>query len=131
MPKVQRTLARTADHADRTAVSVAWSAWSATQTNVAPTTKVGRRQGSVFIVRLQARPGIDPIRALRAALKALGRRYGLRCVEVSEETTPWKPPERPAEAIVAPVRSQCTSGGQLGISRRKKLRAQRPGSVDK
>jgi hypothetical protein len=36
-------------------------------------------------VRLQAKPGIDPIRALRAALKALGRRYGLRAVAVSQE----------------------------------------------
>jgi hypothetical protein len=42
-------------------------------------------RGSIFVVRLQAKPGVDPIRALRGGLKALGRRYGLRAVAVSEE----------------------------------------------
>jgi hypothetical protein len=45
----------------------------------------GKLQPQVFIVRLQAKPGTDPIRALRGALKTLLRRFGLRCVEVSEE----------------------------------------------
>lgn len=39
-----------------------------------------------FIVRLRPLPHVaDPIRALRHALKVLLRRFGLRCVEASEE----------------------------------------------
>jgi hypothetical protein len=41
----------------------------------------------VFLARLRALPGVDGIRALRAALKVLLRRYGLQCVSVEEETT--------------------------------------------
>jgi hypothetical protein len=33
-------------------------------------------------VRLRAPPGVDGVRALRAALKTLLRRYGLKCVSV-------------------------------------------------
>jgi hypothetical protein len=33
-----------------------------------------------FIVRLHPKPAIDPIRALRAALKVLGRRFGLTVI---------------------------------------------------
>jgi hypothetical protein len=40
----------------------------------------------VFLVRLCALPGIDGIRALRAALKVLLRKYGLKCVSVEVET---------------------------------------------
>ena len=39
----------------------------------------------VFLVRLRALPGVDAIRALRAALKVLLRRFGLQCVSVEEE----------------------------------------------
>jgi hypothetical protein len=39
----------------------------------------------IFVVRLQPKPGIDPARALRAALKVLLRRFGLRAIEVKEE----------------------------------------------
>jgi hypothetical protein len=39
----------------------------------------------VFIVRLHALPGVDGVRALRAALKTLLRRYGLKCVSVELE----------------------------------------------
>ena len=49
------------------------------------TENLPRDRRPIFVVRLQARPGVDPIRALRAALKALGRRYGLRAVAVSQE----------------------------------------------
>jgi hypothetical protein len=35
-----------------------------------------------FLIRLRAEPGIDPIHALRHALKTLLRRYGLRAVTV-------------------------------------------------
>jgi hypothetical protein len=43
----------------------------------------------VFLVRLRALPGVDAVRALRAALKVLLRRYGLQCVSVEiEKLTP-------------------------------------------
>ena len=46
----------------------------------------------VFVIELQpARPGPNDIRALRAILKALLRRYGWRCTDAREEpatTTP-------------------------------------------
>jgi hypothetical protein len=41
----------------------------------------------VFIVKLRALPGVDAVRALRAALKTLLRRYGLKCESVEEETS--------------------------------------------
>jgi hypothetical protein len=38
-----------------------------------------------YVVKLRPEPGcVDPIRALRAALKVLLRRFHLRCVEISE-----------------------------------------------
>jgi len=40
-----------------------------------------------FIIRVRPQPGVDPIKALRAALKTLLRRYGLRALEVTEEET--------------------------------------------
>jgi hypothetical protein len=36
----------------------------------------------VFVVRLRALPGIDPIRALRFALKFLKRKFGLVALDV-------------------------------------------------
>jgi hypothetical protein len=39
----------------------------------------------IFIVRLRTQPGVNPVRALRELLKAAGRRYGLRAIEVREE----------------------------------------------
>lgn len=40
---------------------------------------------SIFVLRLRAEPHLtDPIKSLRALLKAALRRYGLRCVEISE-----------------------------------------------
>jgi hypothetical protein len=41
----------------------------------------------VFLVRLRPLPGVDAVRALRAALKTLLRKYGLRCESVEEEIT--------------------------------------------
>jgi hypothetical protein len=38
----------------------------------------------VFVLRLAAKPGVDPIRALRSLLKLALRRFGLRCVGVEE-----------------------------------------------
>ena len=44
-------------------------------------------RGRVFVVRLRALPHCtDPIKALRSALKTLLRRFGLRCIEISETT---------------------------------------------
>jgi hypothetical protein len=40
----------------------------------------------VFIVRLRPKPRVDAIRALRAALKVLGRQFGLKAIEVREES---------------------------------------------
>ena len=45
-----------------------------------------RSRGSIFVVRLQARPGIDPIRALRGGLKALDR--GLAAMKQATQTIP-------------------------------------------
>ena len=36
----------------------------------------------VFVVTMRAEPGVDSWRALRAALKALLRLYGLRCLRL-------------------------------------------------
>jgi len=38
----------------------------------------------VFVLRLEARPGTDPIRALRSLLKIAGRQFHLRCVDAYE-----------------------------------------------
>jgi hypothetical protein len=39
----------------------------------------------VFIVTLRSKPGDDGIGTLRAALKVLGRRFGLKAIGVEEE----------------------------------------------
>ena len=39
----------------------------------------------IYTVRLRPQPGVDAVRALRAALKVLLRRFGLRAIEVKEE----------------------------------------------
>jgi hypothetical protein len=39
----------------------------------------------VFTLRLQAEPGVEPIRQLRWALKMALRRYGFRCVYIRRE----------------------------------------------
>jgi hypothetical protein len=41
-----------------------------------------------YLVRLRPRPGVDAIKALRYALKLLGRRGGMVAVEVIEEPLP-------------------------------------------
>ena len=38
-----------------------------------------------YALRLRAEPGVDAVRALRAALKNMLRRYGLRCLSAHEE----------------------------------------------
>jgi hypothetical protein len=42
--------------------------------------------GPTFLLRLRALPGVDGVRALRAALKTLLRCYGLKCLSVEIET---------------------------------------------
>jgi hypothetical protein len=43
------------------------------------------KSGRVFVVKLRPLPHCtDPIKALRSALKTLLRRFGLRCIEISE-----------------------------------------------
>jgi hypothetical protein len=45
-----------------------------------------RRQPPVtFVLRLTPKPGTDAVKALRAALKVMLRRFGLRCTSVSVE----------------------------------------------
>ena len=39
----------------------------------------------IYIMRLQAEPGIDAPRALRWLLKAMLRQYRLRCISLVEE----------------------------------------------
>ena len=46
----------------------------------------------VFMLTLEAKPGTDPIRALRSLLKIAGRQFHLRCVDAYEITQPQ--PER-------------------------------------
>jgi hypothetical protein len=38
-----------------------------------------------YVIKLRPQPGVDAVRALRAALKVLLRRFGLKAVEVKEE----------------------------------------------
>ncbi len=40
----------------------------------------------IYVLKLQALPNVDEIRAVRAALKVLLRRFGLRCVGITELT---------------------------------------------
>jgi len=50
------------------------------------TIAIGRTRGRpTYLVRLRPEPRVDPVRALRAGLKSLLRRYGLRCLAVREE----------------------------------------------
>ena len=47
-------------------------------------TKRPSERRPIFVVRLRAEQGIDGIRALRAVLKSLLRRHGLRCLSARE-----------------------------------------------
>ena len=50
--------------------------------NRAPQALVGR---PIFVLRLEPRPGVSGIRALRWLLKALSRQHGFRCLDVRED----------------------------------------------
>lgn len=43
---------------------------------------MNRTDRPTYVLRLQPEPGVVGIRALRAALKVLLRRFGLRCVAI-------------------------------------------------
>lgn len=43
-----------------------------------------------FLLRLEARPGVAPIRALRWLLKGLARQHGFRCLDVREDDKPQR-----------------------------------------
>jgi hypothetical protein len=49
-------------------------------------TPIPAKSRPIFTLKLRPEPGIDPIRALRHALKRLLRSYGLRCVSVEQDT---------------------------------------------
>jgi hypothetical protein len=55
--------------------------------------KRNREPRPIFTLRLEGKPGAAGIRSLRWLLKALLRRHGFRCVEVSEtvESESFKP----------------------------------------
>jgi hypothetical protein len=48
--------------------------------------------GPIYAIRLQARPGADGIRALRATLKALWRHHHVRCLDAREVNEEKRPP---------------------------------------
>jgi len=43
------------------------------------------RDRPTFLLRLRPEPGVDPVHALRAALKLLLRKCRMRCLAVTEE----------------------------------------------
>lgn len=51
------------------------------------TTRSPRPQANrpVFVIELRAEPGIEPLMALRAALRRLIRDHGLKCVRLSRK----------------------------------------------
>jgi hypothetical protein len=50
--------------------------------------RAGLPHRPIYLLRLRAAPGRDPVRALRALLKIAWRRLGLRALAVSEERDP-------------------------------------------
>jgi hypothetical protein len=42
------------------------------------------QQPRAFLLRLEPKRGVDPIRALRALLKLALRKFGLRCIAAEE-----------------------------------------------
>ena len=49
-----------------------------------PGTMSAREPRPIFVIALRPEPRVDGIRALRAGLKLLKRRYGLRCVTIRQ-----------------------------------------------
>jgi hypothetical protein len=75
----------------------------------------------VFVVTLRPERGVDGVRALRAALKHLLRRHGLRCVAVRAAHQP--PPWDPATAIT----KQRSDPPTRPPSEARQTRAEQPG----
>jgi hypothetical protein len=48
----------------------------------------GMKTQPIIVLRLRPNPGVDEVRALRLLLKALLRRYGLRCLAATLERSP-------------------------------------------
>jgi hypothetical protein len=71
-----------------------------------------KRTGPIYAIRLQARPGTDGIRTLRAALKILWRRHQLRCLDAREVTdnasTPQLHPVVQASELTNPGKANLT-----------------------
>lgn len=64
-----------------------------------------------FLLVIEPLPHIDPVRALRAALKRLRRNHGLRCVSISDKGEGLGPtPHRVAPSIA----SESRRGGGMG-----------------
>ena len=47
--------------------------------------------GPILVLKLQARPGVASVRALRWLLKTLGRQHGFRCLSVEEDKRRGRP----------------------------------------
>jgi hypothetical protein len=52
--------------------------------SLCPPTAISGTPRPTYLIRLRPQPGIDSVRALRAALRVLGRRFGLQAIEVRE-----------------------------------------------
>jgi len=71
----------------------------------------------VFVLRLEAKPGADPIRALRSLLKIAGRQFHLRCVDAYEITQPQPERTRALCNIGKNERSSTASEAKMGLSK--------------
>jgi hypothetical protein len=49
------------------------------------TTRRHQEPRAVYTLRLVPQPGVDAVKALRAALKTLLRRHGLRCTSIKQD----------------------------------------------
>jgi len=78
----------------------------------------------VFVLRLEAKPGADPIRALRSLLKIAGRKFNLRCVDAYEITQPQ--PERTRAHEMVQTRSLRSTGRNDRSDRRRTGRLLHP-----
>jgi hypothetical protein len=63
---------------------VATSTAVATAMSATSTTKPAKERPT-FVLELRPEPGVDPVLALRALIKAALRRYGLRCISATED----------------------------------------------
>jgi len=66
------------------------------------------REQPTFLLRLRPVPGVDAVKALRAALKKLLRQFGLRAVSIEIEP-PYAPPDpaqhQPTKAVAEQQRT--------------------------